>query len=551
MTDIETPHASANVIPIKSISKIWLVPIIAFLVGGWMVYYQWQNQGPLITIELSSAEGIEPGKTKIKSRNVEIGEVKKITLKQESDGVIINARMNKTVTDLLRKDSEFWVVTPRISISGVSGLTTLLSGPYIEFSPGESEEKLLNFVGLDEPPVTPLGTPGLFITLSSNEEFAFEKGDPVIYKGLTVGQFEDVYFNFEERAVYYNVFIKAPYHQLITANTRFWNASGVRVDLASTGITVQTGNLETLLTNGVTFGVPEGMPLGEPVLSREFFNIFLDYQEASAARFKEGVEYIILISDTVRGLNVGAPVEYRGIQVGQVTDIAIDNPDTANLLEEGYRIPVLITIQPGRVGLPDNEEGLDHIRQQTEVWIRNGFRAALKNGNLLTGAQFVELQFYDEQPEPDELTFLGYDVIPTVSDEFTQITQKINAILDTVNNLPLDTLSVQLSTTLDEFVETAENFRKTSDDFDQIATDEQTLIMASSINKTMTRLESLLSDYSADSEAYRSLNETMQALTIAISDMKPLVHQLNHAPNSFIFGDSKGKQLEPKATNKE
>lgn len=541
---------SADVSPIKTISKIWLIPIIALLVGIWMVYYQWSNQGPLITIELSSATGLEPGKTKIKARNVDVGEVRSINLKAESDGVRVTARMSSDTYHLLKQDTEFWVVTPKVTISGVTGLTTLLSGPYIELSPGESDQSATTFIGLDEPPVTPSGTPGLFITLSSNEEFAFKRGDPVIYKGLTVGQFEHIYFNFDERVVYYNVFIKAPYHQLITSNTRFWNASGVTVDLASTGVTVQTGNLETLLTNGVTFDVPDGIPLGELISTRAEFKIFKDQEEATAARFQQGAEYVILISDTVRGLNVGAPVEYRGIQVGQVVDIAIDHSQSTSLLEEGYRIPVIISIQPGRVGLPDNPEGLAHIREQTQVWLKNGFRAALKNGNLLTGAQFVELQFYDDQPISEETHFLGYEVIPTVSDEFTQITQKITAVLDKLNRVPFDELGLQMAETLDQFIETAESMRQTSDDFDFLATDEETLNIASTLNETLSNMNKLLSDYNGNSDAYSSLSEAMTALTTAIQNAQPLLHQLNNSPNSLVFGSKSGKEVTPQATPK-
>ena len=261
----------ADVKPVKSVSKIWLVPLVALSIGLWMIYYQWSNQGPLITIKFENAEGLEAGKTKIKTRNVDIGQVNKIELSPDLKGVLVTARLDLNLENLLHEGSKFWKVTPRISLNGVSGLGTLLSGPYINIEPGEKGAKTTNFTALSEPPVTPAGTPGLHVTLNSNDEFAFKEGDPVIYKGLKVGEFENIYFNFDERVVYYNTFIQAPYHKLITENTKFWDTSGVRMKLGAGGVEVSTGSIETLLTNGVTFGIPEGMPHGEQITKRSFF----------------------------------------------------------------------------------------------------------------------------------------------------------------------------------------------------------------------------------------------------------------------------------------
>jgi paraquat-inducible protein B len=535
----------ATVKPVKSVSKIWLIPLIALLIGAWMIYYQWNNQGPLVTIEFDSAVGLEANKTKIKTRNVDIGDVKSITLKKESDGVLVTARINKDAEHLMHKDNQFWVVTPRISINGISGLSTLLSGPYIEVAPGKSLTLATEFKGLDEPPLTPAGTPGLFITLNSDDEFAYEPGDPIIYKGLTVGKVEDIFFNLEERIVYYNAFVEAPYHELITENTRFWDVSGVRFDLKSTGVTVQTGNVETLITNGVSFAVPDGMPNGGPIQQRAFFDIYPSYDEASAARFKEAVNYVIMISDTVRGLNVGAPVEYRGIQVGSVMAIDLQSPERDDLLDEGYNIPVLFSIQPGRVGLPDNETGLAHVREQTAIWLQKGFRASLKTGNLLTGAQFVDLQFYENLGPAKNERFLIYDVIPTVSDEFTQITQKFTAILDRINQLPLENFAKDAHDMVLEFTDTAVSFREASDAFDKLEEDLNTTVLIDGLNETLENLNLLLNDYNAESGAYQSIEATLRTLNRTMQDLKPLLLQLNDKPNSLIFGKDPDERPEP------
>ncbi|MFT4747806.1 MAG: paraquat-inducible protein B, partial [Congregibacter sp.] len=217
----------ALVKPVRTVSKIWLVPIVALLIGVWMVYYQWSNQGPLITIEFKTATGLEAGKTKIKTRDVDIGLVNKIELTDDLSGVLVTVRMDKDVAPILHSDNQFWIVSPSVSLSGVSGLGTILSGPFINMAPGIEKQKSETFIALEAPPVTPKGTPGLHVTLNSESEFAYKKGDPVVYKGIKVGEFEDIFFNFEERVVYYNTFIEAPYHTLITTNTKFWDISGV------------------------------------------------------------------------------------------------------------------------------------------------------------------------------------------------------------------------------------------------------------------------------------------------------------------------------------
>lgn len=388
MNDAQIPDATIK--PVKTVSTIWFIPAIAIFIGCWMIYYQWSNEGTEVTIHFLTAEGMEAEKTKIKSRNVDIGEVSAIELNQNGNGVIVTAKIKKSAEQFLLADSTFWVVSPQISHTGVSGLSTLISGVYIEISPGKSNEERYVFDALNSPPLTPSGTPGLHITLNSNDQFAYKKGDPIIYKGLTVGQFEDIYFNFEERVVYYNAFIKAPYHQLITSNTKFWDVSGLQLDLNADGISVKTGNFETMLTNGATFGIPKGMGIGEKIGERSYFDIYESYEAADDERYRRSIEFVVLVSDSIRGLSVGAPVEYRGIQIGKVKSVNMALSRSENKFTKAdFKIPVLISLQPGRIGLPDNDEGKALMNKQNIYWIEHGLKAVLRTGNILTGSLYV------------------------------------------------------------------------------------------------------------------------------------------------------------------
>jgi paraquat-inducible protein B len=541
----------ALVVPVRTISKIWFVPVVALFVGVWMIYYQLSNQGPLITIEFKTATGLEAGKTKVKTRDVDIGLVKSIELTEDLSGVLVTVRMEKKVTPILHSDNQFWIVSPKVSLSGISGLGTILSGPYINMAPGSKQQMSEEFVALVAPPVTPAGTPGLHVTLNSDgdsdSKFTYKKGDPVVYKGIKVGEFEDIYFNFDERIVYYSTFIEAPYHKLITTNTKFWDSSGVQIKLSASGVTVNTGSLETLLTNGVTFGIPEGMPIGKNIDDRNFFDIHPSYDSASEERFKRSAQYVILVKDTVRGLQVGAPVEYRGLIVGKVLSINTLNNNQNDLLEQGYAIPVVISIQPGRVQQPDNEIGLAFIREQTSLWIKQGLRATLKTGNLLTGALFVDLQHYPDVPIFSSQSLQGFEIIPTITGEFSEITAKVIAILDNINEIKLKTISDNANSTLSQIAQAAKALQVTASSVERLLTTVHQDKVSSTLTHTLESLSNLSEDFSAGSTTYKELNHTMQSLQSTLKDLQPLLLQLNSAPNSFIFSDGKEPNLIPKA----
>jgi paraquat-inducible protein B len=542
-----TEPEEALIKPVTTVSKIWLVPIVAFFIGAWMVYYQWSNQGPLITIEFKTATGLEAGKTKIKTRHVDVGVVKDIELTEDLSGVLVTVRMDKNVAPILHSDNQFWIVSPRISLSGVSGLGTIMSGPYVNMAPGIEQQMSEHFVALTAPPVTPTGTPGLHLTLNSKSEFTYKKGDPVIYKGIKVGEFEDIHFNFDERIVYYNTFIEAPYHKLITTNTKFWDISGVQMELSSRGIKVSTGSLETLLTNGVTFGIPEGMPVGEQVNKREYFDIHPNYDSASEERFKLSAKYVILVKDTIRGLQIGAPVEYRGLVIGKVLAINSLEDSHNSILEQGYDIPVVISIQPGRVRQPDNDIGLAFVRKQTSLWIQRGLRATLKTGNILTGALFVDLQHYPDAPFIDEQRLQDYEVIPTSSGEFSEITAKVTAILDSINDIKLKAISDNANNMLSQIAQAAQSLQATAITADRLLTTVHEDKVSRALTDTLENLSNLSQDFSADSETYKELNHTMQSVQSTLKELQPLLLQLNSTPNSLIFNDGNGPRLIPRA----
>ena len=313
-------EAKAVVSERRRISAVWLVPIVALVLGLWMVIHTLRSQGPEITIAFSSGEGIEADSTKIKYRAVEVGLVKSVGLADDLESVVVTARIDKAAAPLLREDAQFWVVRPRIGPGGVSGLGTLLSGGYIQLASGTGKEGRRDFEGLDTPPVTPAGTPGLNLRLVGEHAGSVSIGDPILYEGFRVGRIETAKFDVASRRMQYGAFIQAPYDALVSSATRFWNSSGLSLSVTADGIQVKTASIEALLIGGVSFGLPEGSEPGSPVEAGETFELYPDYSSVNQRPYLHGLEYVVRFPQSVRGLRPGAPVEYRGIRMGVVED---------------------------------------------------------------------------------------------------------------------------------------------------------------------------------------------------------------------------------------
>lgn len=545
--DETNSDTQADVRKTNAISSIWLIPLVALMIGVWMIYYQWSHQGPEITIEFESAAGLEADKSRIKARNVEVGQVTRIRLKEDNAGVIVTARINQDAEHLLSEDSDFWVVSPRVSLQQVSGLNTLLSGPFIELLPGTAEQRRFEFKGLSGPPLTSANTPGLFITLTSADDFSYEAGDSLLYKGLTVGKIENVYFDIDEQTVNYNAFVEAPYHRLITPSTRFWDISGIGFELGAAGLSVQAGNLETLLTNGVTFGIPEGVHRGEPIAERTTFAIYPSRKAASDARYLQAAKYTLLVSGTVRGLNTGAPVEYRGLIVGEVLEVNKESYQTAHIVDDSYDIPVIITIQPGRIGMPDDEQGLSRLKAQSHTWIVSGLRASLKTGNLLTGSQFVDLSFDHQASAGRVRQHMGYPVIPTQPTGMTNMGDQLASIVGQINRIPLEAISQDAQTLLRDLSGMARSFERAGVGVAEITEGLEAEALFGQLSGSLEGLNQLFRAYGRGSDNQDAINRGLQNLNRLMEDLRPLLLQLNQQPNSLIFSDGLPDERQPKA----
>lgn len=513
-------EAHATVDRKQTINAIWFVPIFALMLGIGMVIYTIQSRGPEIEIVLSTAAGIEAGKTKIKLRDVEIGMVESVVLGEDRQSVIVVAVLEKSATDLLREDTEFWVVRPRIGKGGVSGLSTLLSGGYIRIAPGVGAEGRREFVGLEDPPLTPSGTPGVRVTLTAEKAGSVGQGDPVLFRGYTIGRIETEEFDTEKKLMVYGVFIDAPYDGLLTSAHRFWDVSGISVHAGADGFQIDTASLETLLIGGVEVGLPLGKSPGAPIKSNEVFRLYEDYASVNERPHRYTLEFVVRFPQSVRGLNSGAPVEYRGLRIGQVERVMLGEM-SSNLAGQGQAIPVLISLEPGRLELPDSPVGIETLENVLGAAVENGMRASLSTGNLLTGSLYVSLDFFPNA-EPAELgSFAGRTTLPTISSGLEGIAQKLTMFLDKLNELPLEGAVIEAKNTLASL--------------DRLVSGDGMQSLPESVDSALRELQATLASMSSDSELQTRLLPTITELERTLASLRQLLETLEQQPNALIF----------------
>ena len=340
---MESKSGEAKIQKVKNWSPVWIFPIVTALIGAWVLFYHYSHQGPVVTLITTNAEGIEGGKTTIKSRSVDVGVVESATLTDDLTHVEIKARLNAGMEKLLHKDSVFWVVKPQVGREGISGLGTLLSGAYIELQPGNKGNKLEKYDLLDSPPLAPPDAKGIRVVLDSKKAGQLSPGDPVLFRGYRVGSVETSTFDPQKRSISYQLFINAPNDRLVTSNVRFWKDSGIAVDLTSAGMRVE---------------------MGQPVAEKAAFSLYDDQKSIQDSLFTEHIDYLMFFKDSIRGLQPGAPLEFRGIRLGTVSKVPFFAPNMRQVFNNDYRIPVLVRIEPERLKA--------QLGEDTDVVCRSG-----------------------------------------------------------------------------------------------------------------------------------------------------------------------------------
>lgn len=538
-------NSQVKISPIKQLSMIWLIPLVTVLIGGWMIYDYISQKGPVVTLHLKNADGIEVGKTAIKSRNVKLGVITEITLSDDFQSIIATAQMTPEAERMLKSDARFWVVKPRIGKAGVSGLETLLSGAYIALEPGMTGKSQVGFEVLETPPIAPQSAQGLRLLLTKRTPGKLEAGDPVLYQGFTVGRIEAVEFSPQEKQATYQLFINSPFESLVRTSTKFWVNSGMKMNLTAKGFNLAIGSVESLLTGGISFGVPEGQVEGEKVTQPLSQFPLYDTQElAEQSVFNRYVEFVMMFDESVRGLNVGAPVEYRGVPIGYVTKVPLELEKVNGSFSQ-RRIPVLVRIEPARIFQDSHNLSLVEFTKMLKTEFAAGLRGQLKTGSLLTGALFIDTEVYPNSPIREYSDYEGYPIFPTKVAGVAELQKKFGQLIEKMNNLPLENTVNSINQTMYSSNKAFVAFEKTNQQLTAILAQPSTEQLPESVQQSLMELQKTLQGYGPESQTYHNLQSTIHQLNQTMSQLRPLIQQLNHKPNALLFGSSKTEDLSP------
>lgn len=469
-----TPHSSvpaSRTVP-RHVGRnwaIWLVPVIAALAGAWVAVTRIMNEGPTITIVFDSAEGLEAGKTKIHYNGVEVGTLETIRLSDDHQDVIATAQMAPKTEDFLVDDTQFWVVKARISGANVSGLGTLISGSYIGMEIGESKKPRRDFTALENPPIVTGDDPGRFFLLKTPSLGSLDQGTPIYFRQLQVGEVASYELDKDGHALTIKIFVEAPYDQYVNPDTRFWNASGIDVSLGADGLDVRTQSLLSILIGGIAFETPPNDPVLPPAAENTNYTLFNSRSEAFKLPPRDPQPYLLVFDDSVRGLTVGAPVEFRGIPIGEV--VSIEAQLDAKTFK--FSAPVTIDLDAQRLGvhlenLPPDADLAALRHELLDKLVAGGVRAQLRSGNILTGAQYVAFDIFPDA-EPATIDWSQSPVrLPTIPGDLEALEARVMRIISKVEQLPLEEIGQDVRKTIVELDKTLAAARTTLDNADKL-----------------------------------------------------------------------------------
>ena len=533
--DPAIPHAVARKPGVRWLQPVWIIPIVAALIGAWLAFQHFIDRGPTIEIRFRTAEGLEAGKTRIKYKDVDIGIVRHITVADDRKGVIVTAEMVKQASrGLLVDDSRFWVVRPRISGGRVSGLGTLLAGAYIGLDPGKSSSERREFEGLETPPVVTEGLPGRAFRLTADDVGSLDLGSPVYFRGISAGQVVSNEVSKDGSQVIVGVFIDAPFDQFVTPSSRFWNASGVDLSLDASGLKVNTESMISVLVGGIAFENPTDVQ-GPRANTNDLFVLWPDRATAMKPRDRVIEDYAMYFERSVRGLSVGAPVDFRGITIGEVSQIDLEYlPDKVN-----FRTRVDIHFFPERLR-PHARDGTVKAggpemppEERMRKFVANGFRAQLRDSNLLTGSLYVALDFFPDAP-PATIDFRqSPPILPTTPGAgVSELQQSIGRILTRLEKVPFDAIGEDLRKSLEQLRTTLRNADSLAKHLDQDVAPE----LKKTLDQARRTLEEAQKAVSEDSPVQTDLRDTLDEVTRASRSLRALVDFLERHPDALVRG---------------
>ena len=544
-----TPLPVAAAVSGRRPSLVWLVPVLVVVLGGWLALRAARERGPTVTITFATADGLEANKTTVRYRGVVVGMVKSIALPVDRPGIVASVELSKQMTAMLVEDARFWVVRPRVSVGGVSGINTLLAGAQIAFDRGVSSRVSRAFVGLETEPSTSSDRRGRRISLRADTLGSLEVGSPVYYRRVRVGQVTRTALEPGGQAVAVEAFVDAPYDLQIDSNTRFWNASGVDVTVDMHGLRIDTQSVTSILAGGIAFETPPRVgPLAPSESPGGTFQVFASRDAAFRGAISSLDDFRLVFARPIRGLASGAPVELFGWEVGEVREVGVELDGTTG----DPRTIVVINLRPDRFAVrtpglaaassaeptsvdsagPTSEAGMRRVLARL---VNRGLRAEVRTGNILTNQRYVALERVPGAG-PVRVDWTAVPVtLPTSGDLPGGLAESIEQLVSAIDKLPLDRFTREATSTATEMRRTLENTSTLIAQVDGNLVPRLDAMLAES-QKTLGAVERTLA---ADSPLQREVQGTLRELAGAGQAVRVLAQSLDDHPESLVWGKKK------------
>lgn len=527
------------------LSLVWLVPIVALVIGAVLIARTLMQAGPEITITFRNAEGLEAGRTEVRFKEVTVGKVTKVGLSPDRERVLVTVKLDKTVANLAVTDTRFWVVRPRIGLAGVSGLGTLFSGSYIGVDAGEVDEPEVHFTGLETPPFVLRGEPGRTFVLSAQDLGSLDIGSPVYYRRTPVGRVAGYSLDPVSDTLSVQIVIDPPNDRLVTDQTRFWAASGIDLSLNAGGFTLDTQSLVSMLVGGVAFANPPDAPASAPqAADGHRFELFNTRKAALAPPDGPPLRVRMVFDQTQRGLAPGATVDMLGVDVGSVHSVALREGG-----KTGIAVEVIADLYPQRLGgvrrhfkgTPGAAGSVD--AQFIKRGVDNGLRAQVRTGNLLTGQLYIALDFI---PKAAKATIDAREdplPIPTVRGTLADLQPQLADIVARLGKVRFDEIGTDLQATLRSAGAAGDGLQQTlasaNAAIQQLTPDAQRAL--ADVQKTLTTAQGALANLDrnalqGDAPLQRDASLALQEIQRAAQALRVLADYLQRHPESIVRG---------------
>jgi paraquat-inducible protein B len=527
------------------LSLVWVVPIVAVIAGIILGARTWLGTGPTITIAFRTAEGLEPGRTEVRFKEVVVGRLQRVELSPDRERVLATVTLDAKASNMAVEDTRFWVVRPRIGATGISGLGTLLSGAYIGVDAGVSKNEQRRFTGLEVPPFVLRGEPGRSFVLEARQLGSLEVGSPVYYRRTRVGRVVGYELDALKDALTVLVFIESPYERLVTLESRFWNASGIDLTVDSKGLTVNTESLTSVLAGGIGFGPVEGAAPSAQAPDGHHFRLHRDRRTALRAPDGTPLQVRMVFDRPPRGLDIGAPVELLGFELGSVQHMTLQY----DAKRASFPVEVLAELYPQRLGrLQDQFAAGRPAAARPDAWfvkrlVDHGLRAQVRSVNLLTGQQVVALDFAPRAPR------VAVDVaerplaLPTLPDGGGEVQQQVADIVKRLDRVKFDEIGAELQALLQSARRSSDSLQQTlanaNATIDRLTPEAQQALVE--VRKALASAESALTSLDRnvaqpDAPLQRNANQTLVELQRAARALRVLGEYLQLHPESLLRG---------------